>query len=413
MTHIAVLGAGISGVTTAYSLALKGYKVTVFERLRYPAMDTSFANGGQLSACNAEVWNNIGTIVKGLKWMTRRDAPLLMNPKPSWHKYSWMAEFARHITNYRSNTIKTTRMAIAAREHLFRIAEEENIDFDLERRGILHVYHNAEEFEDAKKVNALLVEGGLERNPVTNEEIKSIEPSLKGDYYAGFYTPSDSTGDIHKFTVGLAKACEARGVTFTFDAEVSSITPKEDGVRIDWHDATAPAGVPAEGHSANFDGVVICAGCASRKFAKSVGDRINIYPVKGYSITVNINDENSWHKAPYVSLLDESAKIVTSRLGDKRLRVAGTAEYNGFNRDIRADRIEPLVRWTRENFEIETEHVVPWTGLRPMMPDMMPRVQRGSKPNVYYNTGHGHLGWTLSPITAEMLLELVTHDHPI
>lgn len=413
MTHIAVLGAGISGVTTAYALAQRGYKVTVFEKRRYPAMETSFANGGQLSACNAEVWNNISTIMKGLKWMTRRDAPLLMNPKPSWHKYSWMAEFVRHIPNYKKNTLETVRLAIAAREHMFRIAETENIDFDLERRGILHVYHNAEEYAVAKQVNALLIEGGLERHAVTNDEIKSIEPALTGDYYGGYFTPSDSTGDIHKFTTGLAKACEAHGVKFIFDADVSAISAVNDGIRIDWHDATAPAGTAAEGHSVQLDGIIICAGVASRKFAKSLGDRVNIYPVKGYSITVNIPDEDSWDNAPYVSLLDESAKIVTSRLGDTRLRVAGTAEYNGNNLNIRADRIEPLVRWTRENFNIDTRSVVPWAGLRPMMPDMMPRVSKGSRPNVYYNTGHGHLGWTLSPITAELVMNLIEQDHPI
>lgn len=197
MSHIAILGAGITGVTTAYALISRGYQVTVFDKHRYPAMETSYANGGQLSACNAEVWNNTSTVFKGLKWMMRRDAPLLMNPKPSWHKYSWMAEFVRHIPNYKKNTIETARMAIAAREHLFRIAETENIDFDLEKRGILHVYHNAEEYEVAKRVNALLTQAGLERHAVTAEEIKSIEPALTGDYYAGFYTPSDSTGDIH------------------------------------------------------------------------------------------------------------------------------------------------------------------------------------------------------------------------
>jgi len=411
MSHIAILGAGITGVTTAYALISRGYQVTVFDKHRYPAMETSYANGGQLSACNAEVWNNTSTVFKGLKWMMRRDAPLLMNPKPSWHKYSWMAEFVRHIPNYKKNTIETARMAIAAREHLFRIAETENIDFDLEKRGILHVYHNAEEYEVAKRVNALLTQAGLERHAVTAEEIKSIEPALTGDYYAGFYTPSDSTGDIHKFTRGLARACENKGVKFCMDATVSTVHADEQGVRIDWHDANTPAGILTEKHSLNVDGVVVCAGVASRKIAHSLGDRVNIYPVKGYSITVKIPDEENWPKAPYVSLLDESAKIVTSRLGDTRLRVAGTAEYNGENRDIRADRIEPLVRWTRTHFDINTDEVIPWSGLRPMMPDMMPVVKAGRRPGVFYNTGHGHLGWTLSAITAEMIAEKIAATH--
>ena len=412
MSHIAVLGAGITGVTTAYALATRGYQVTVFDRHRYPAMETSYANGGQLSACNAEVWNNTSTVLKGLKWMLKRDAPLLMNPKPSWHKYSWMAEFIRHIPNYRKNTIETVRLAIAAREHLFKIADDEKIDFDLERRGILHVYHDHKDYEVAKRVNALLTQGGLERHAVTAAEIKDIEPALTGDYYAGFYTPSDSTGDIHKFTRGLARACEQKGVKFVLDAQVTTVQADDQGVRIDWHTADRPQGLVQEKNSLQFDGVVVCAGVASRKIASSLGDRVNIYPVKGYSITVNINDPQNWPKAPYVSLLDESAKIVTSRLGDTRLRVAGTAEYNGANMDIRADRIDPLTRWTRQHFDIDTEEVIPWSGLRPMMPNMMPYVRKGRLPGVYYNTGHGHLGWTLSPITAELISETIQQTLP-
>jgi D-amino-acid dehydrogenase len=154
--------------------------------------------------------------------------------------------------------------------------------------------------------------------------------------------------------------------------------------------------------------VVICAGIASRQFAAMLGDRVNVYPVKGYSITVALDDDASRDAAPWVSLLDESAKIVTSRLGANRFRVAGTAEFNGANRDIRADRIRPLVDWTRSLFPgVDTDRVTPWAGLRPMMPDMLPRVQPGKLPGVFYNTGHGHLGWTLSAATAQLIADRV------
>ena len=158
----------------------------------------------------------------------------------------------------------------------------------------------------------------------------------------------------------------------------------------------------------NFDGVVICAGVESRGFAQQLGDRVNIYPVKGYSITVNLKDTQSQEGAPNVSLLDDETKLVTSRLGLDRFRVAGTAEFNGYNRDIRADRINPLISWVKECFpRINTSSVVPWAGLRPMLPNMMPRVGQGVANNVFYNTGHGHLGWTLSAVTANMIAEKI------
>ncbi len=406
MSHIAIVGAGITGVTTAYALLERGYQVTVLDRHRYAAMETSFANGGQLSASNAEVWNSTSTIIKGLRWIFRSDAPLLLNLKPGWHKYSWLGEFVGNIGNYRTNTIETTRLAIAARRHLFAMAERENIAFDLERRGILHIYHDKASFEAGARVNALLQEGGLDRRPVTPEEIRTIEPTLRKSYYGGFFTPSDATGDIHKFTRGLADACVRRGATFIYDADVENIAPAGGGFRIDWSRESGFPDAPKD--VLNVDGVVICAGVASRHFAAMLGDRVNVYPVKGYSITVDLGTQQSRNAAPYVSLLDEAAKIVTSRLGADRFRVAGTAEFNGLNRDIRADRIQPLTDWVRRNFpDIDTEKVTPWAGLRPMMPDMMPVVRAGKQPGVFYNTGHGHLGWTLSAATAQIIAQVV------
>ncbi|MEH3146277.1 MAG: D-amino acid dehydrogenase [Methylobacterium frigidaeris] len=417
MPHIAVIGAGITGVTTAYALVERGYDVTVFDRHRYSAMETSFANGGQLSVSNAEVWNKTSTILQGIKWMMRRDAPLLVNPKPSWHKYSWMAEFIGQIGNYRANTIETVRLALASREHMFAMAERENIDFNLERRGILHFYRDKLGFEKASAVNALLQEGGLERRAITPEEIRAIEPTLKGSYHGGFFTPSDSTGDIHKFTRGLAEACARKGVRFRYDSAIEAVVPlPAGGYRIRWlpvarEDGSALTQVwePVE-----VDGVVICAGCASRDLAASLGDRLNIYPVKGYSITVNLDTPGSQDAAPTVSILDDATKIVTSRLGRDRFRVAGTAEFNGFNRDIRHDRIEPLVRWTREQFpQVATDRVVAWTGLRPMLPGMLPKVGPGKRAGIFYNTGHGHLGWTLSAATAQLAAAAVEQALPV
>ncbi|RUV82514.1 D-amino acid dehydrogenase [Mesorhizobium sp. M1A.F.Ca.IN.020.06.1.1] len=411
MSKIVVIGAGIAGVSTAYALAKQGYKITVLERRRYAAMETSFANGGQLSASNAEVWNHWSTVLKGVKWMLRKDAPLLMNPSPSWHKYSWMAEFVAHIGKYRANTIETTRLAIAARKHMFAIAKEEGIDFDHVTRGILHIYWDKAGFDHATRVNKLLSEGGLHRQSVTAEEINSIEPTLRGDFYGGFYTPSDSTGDIHKYTTGLARACERMGVEFVYDAAVQRIDRRDKFHLFYSH---AEAGGASRKTAIEADAVVICAGSQSREFAAMLGDRVNIYPVKGYSITVGLDNELAQQSAPWVSILDDNAKIVTSRLGANRLRVAGTAEFNGFNKDIRDDRIRPLVDWTRGVFpDVTTNSVIPWTGLRPMMPNMLPKVGRGRLPGVFYNTGHGHLGWTLSSATSSMLAQSVVEKLPL
>lgn len=408
MPRIAIIGAGITGVTSAYALSKLGYDVTVYDRQRYPAMETSYANGGQLSASNAEVWNSTATVLKGLRWMLKKNAPLLLNPKFSWHKYSWLAQFMAQIPHYRDNTIATTRLAIEARQHLYDMAEAEGIDFDLERRGILHIYHDAASFDTARRSNALLQAGGLERYAVSSNEARDIEPTLQTACYGGFYTPSDATGDIHKFTRGLAQACERRGVTFVQDADIHHISRDSRPYVLD---ILRDGGTQREQHEAHA--IVVCAGAASRQFARQLGDSVNIYPVKGYSISVHLDDPDSQAAAPRVSLLDEAAKIVTSRLGD-RFRVAGTAEFNGYNLDIRAERVQPLIDWTRKHFpNVKTARVVPWCGLRPMTPNMMPRVGPGKRPGVFYNTGHGHLGWTLSAATAQMLAASVEKVLPV
>ena len=416
MTRIGVIGAGISGVTAAYALRQRGYDVTVFDQNRYAAMETSFANGGQLSASNAEVWNKLSTVWQGIQWMTRRDAPLLMHPMPGWQKYSWMAEFCANIRNHRKNTLETVRLAIESRRHMFAMAERENIDFDLKRCGILHFYRDKASFDKAAKANELMVEAGLERRAVTPDEIRQIEPTLKGSYHGGFFTPSDSTGDIHKFTRGLAEACARHGVRFFYDAQVEKIVPKDGGFEVRWL-PVAPDDTKAamdRWRPIQVDGIVISAGVASRRFAAMLGDRLNIYPVKGYSITVQLHTPEAQAAAPTVSILDEATKIVTSRLGDDRFRVAGTAEFGGYNLDIRYDRIKPLIDWSREQFPgMTTDRIVAWCGLRPMMPDMMPRVGPGGRPGVFYHTGHGHLGWTLSAATAQMLADSVEKAMPV
>ncbi|WP_418887898.1 D-amino acid dehydrogenase [Mesobacterium pallidum] len=318
-----------------------------------------------------------------------------------------MAEFVAAIPQYRANTVETTRMAIAARGLLREKAERHGFEFDCENRGILHIFADKAEFDHAAEVNTLLAKGGLERRAVAPEEIRQIEPALSGAFYCGYHTESDFTGDIHRYTTGLATSIERGGAVLRFGTDVEAIAIDGNGVRLTWSRNN-------ESQIEVFDAIVVCAGVESRNIATQLGDRVNVYPVKGYSITVRLDDEESQRAAPWISLLDDAAKVVTSRLGKDRFRIAGTAEFNGHNLDIRDDRVRPLVKWCERFFPgVSTEHAIPWAGLRPMMPNMMPKVGPGRRPRVFYNTGHGHLGWTLSAVTAEMISDQIAGAMPV
>ncbi|NBX07720.1 MAG: FAD-dependent oxidoreductase, partial [Proteobacteria bacterium] len=306
MKHFAVIGAGITGITTAWVLRQRGYDVTVFDRHRYPAMETSFANGGQLSASNAEVWTNINTILKGLKWLFKSDAPLSMNLRPSWHKYSWLASFASQCGNYEKNTVATAKLAIESRRYMAEFAHAAGVEFDREDSGILHIYKKEADFAHAHKVTDMLAKAGLLRRQLTPEEVYEIEPALQARVIGGYFTDSDFTGDIHKFTNGLAEAARHAGVQFAMNTEITDIHHEGEGPHLFWKE------LDGEEKDQSFDGVVITAGVMSRKLASALGDRVNVYPVKGYSITVDLKDAASQAAAPTVSLLDDAAKIVTA-----------------------------------------------------------------------------------------------------
>lgn len=407
--RIAIIGGGVTGVTTAHALALRGLDVTAYERHAYPAMEASFANGAQISVCNSEVWNSWTNVAKGIGWLLSPGAPLLLSPWPTWHKISWLAEFVAAISRHDANTIATVRLALRSRERLLEIAAAEGIAFDLERRGILNVYETAADYRAGEAASRLLAAGGLERQALSPAEIAALEPALRGTFYGGFYTPTDYTGDIHAFTFGLAAACARRGVVFRNGRDVTAVEPSHGGIVISHRAAAGSIGAADStgGGSVErsaYDAIVVCAGVGSRRIGRALGDRLNIYPVKGYSLTVDLADAQSRDQAPWVSILDDKAKIVSSRLGPNRLRIAGTAELSGYNLDIRAARIAPLVAWCRKRYPgVSTRQTTPWAGLRPMLPTMLPRVGPGRLRGVYYNTGHGHLGWTLAAATAEAI----------
>ena len=375
---IAVVGAGITGITTAYFLAKAGHEVVIYDKRKYPAMATSYANGGQLSASNAETWNSWKNITKGMKWMLKADAPLKFNPSFDIDKYTWIFKFIKAIPQAQDNTLKTCEWALKAHSLYKQIAKEENISFDMVEKGILHIYTDKNEFENARKINKIYNKAGLERWEVSAKECLEIEPALvpPPKLLGGFFNDTDFTGDIHKFCVNLFHVLQTRYKVKHIQRELNTLRDIPKGP------------------------VVVCAGVHSRELAKSIGDNLPIYPVKGYSITIKNPDI-----APWTSMLDDEAKIVTARLGKDRLRVAGTAEFNGYNTDIIQKRIRPLIDWSERMFPgINTEYITPWAGLRPMTPNMMPIVKQSNRSkNVYYNTGHGHLGWTLSAYTASVI----------
>jgi D-amino-acid dehydrogenase len=391
---VAVIGAGIAGITTAYYLAREGYKVTVFEQERYPAMQTSFANGGQVSVSNSEVWTTWGNVKKGIKWMFKKDAPLLIRPRLDWAQWKWMTKFLWNTVKgeYVRNTAETIRLGIESRALYRKIIEEEGLIFDQSYCGILHFYKDHQYLENAESVKELYNAGGCEWDILTPLQTKSMDPALSSieGVVGGAWTPSDWTGDIHKFCYEMEYLLTHKyGVEFRYGDKIRRAHDFE--ILEDYYDA-----------------IVIAAGVGSEKLANIVGDSLGIYPVKGYSITINNVDPKY---LPKVSLLDDQAKIVTSTLGN-RLRVAGTAELAGEDYDIRRDRIQPLLDWVHTNFpNINTHDYTQWACLRPMTSNMMPVVKQSKKnPKIFYHAGHGHLGWTLSPATAKQIVWLIKND---
>ena len=406
MKNIAVIGAGITGINSAYFLAKKGHKVTVFDSEKYAGMSTSFSNGGQISVCNSETWTNWTNVSRGIKWMFKEDAPLYVRPLPNLFdfsdtisKYLWLSEFLYTSLSgkHKSNSEKVFSMALKSRNLYLKIIEEEKIEFDFLQKGILQFFHSSKDLEKACLKKEWVESMGVEWEHLTFEQIKELEPTLSHNksIVGGIYTKSDATGDIHKYCIELGKVLKNKyQVEFKYDEQVNQIKGADLPI------------ISTNNEELIFDKVVISAGVNTEYFKRKFGDKFRIYPVKGYSITIDL-DEESQAFAPFVSLKDESNKLVCARLGN-RLRVAGTAELDGYNKDIREHRIRPLLDWVHSYFpEISTESYLPWTGLRPMTSDMMPVVQASKKKNIFYNSGHGHLGWTLGTYTAKYLSDVI------
>ena len=392
MKTVAIVGSGIAGVIPAYYLAKQGYSVTIIDQERYPAMRCSYANGGQVSVSNSEVWNTWSNVGKGLRWMFKKDAPLYVSPKVEWRKIRWMAKFLYHtlIKDHIPNTASTIQLGVTSRNLYKQIIADENLQFDQSECGILHIYKDQKYFDAANFIAPVYTANGCKWELLDKQQSEKIEPAIKdsNNIIGGVWTQDDWVGDIHKFCNELTQVLTNKyGVKFLQGVKIDDLNRLSD----------------------LYDKVVVAAGSESAKLAKTIGDNLNIYPVKGYSITIPLRDPRSFNAAPKASILDDEEKIVCSKLGD-RLRVAGTAELVGENYDIKRDRIDPLLKWVQKNFpQIDCREYSSWACLRPMTPNMMPIISKSKKKtNVYYHTGHGHLGWTLSPATAKQLIGIMS-----
>jgi len=391
------LGAGVIGVTSAWYLAEAGHEVTVVERHAHPGLETSFANGGQISAGHAEPWAKPAALPKILKWIGREDAPLLFRPRLDWAQWRWGLGFLRECMpgRFERNSRLLAGLAGYSRDCLQALRRSAEIHYDELTRGILQFATREADFEVLRKQSDIMRSFGAQREVKTAAECLALEPALKNSREAvvgGLYDPHDESGDAFKFTAALAEKARARGVQFRYGHTVTRIEAVGDRVQ----------GVDG----VRGDAYVVALGSYSPLFLKRLGIRIPVYPLKGYSITLETRE------GPTVSLTDEAAKIVISRLGN-RLRAAGTAELTGYDTSINETRCNAILQRIRTLFPgIVPGEVKTWAGLRPATPSNVPVIGRTRFANLFLNTGHGTLGWTLACGSGRALADIVSNRKP-
>ena len=411
---VIVLGAGIVGTASAWFLNKAGHDVTVIERQPGAAQETSFANGCQISVSHAEPWANPAAPLKVLKWLGKEDAPLLFRFRPEWLQWRWGMAFLRQCTATRTadNIRQIVSIAEYSRQTLQAVRAETGVDYDCLTKGILHFYTDEEEFRQSLPAAKLMRDLGCPRNTISADEVVKIEPSLasiRSKIVGGDFTATDESGDVYKFTTGLATKAVEAGVDFRFNTTVTRLLTEGSGAatRISGVEVIDGAGRHQVLHA---DAFVLAMGSFSVELAKPLGIDLMIYPGKGYSATYQITNPD---RAPTVSLTDDGYKLVISRLGD-RLRVAGTCEINGYSRELNMTRCEAITRRTRELFPdaCDYENPVYWTGLRPLTPSNVPYIGKTRISNLFLNTGHGTLGWTMGCGSGRAIAEIVSGRMP-
>ena len=406
---VLVLGAGVVGVSSAWYLSKAGHEVTVIDRQSAAGLETSFANGGQISVSHAEPWSNPHAPLRALSWMGREDAPLLFRLRWDTALLDWSLRFLRECTpgRTRANMRNIVALALYSRSQLQALRAETSIAYDHLQRGILHFYTDQHEYAAAVGAAAIMREFGCERRTVSADECVAIEPALAAArplLVGGDYTAADESGDAHLFTQQLAALSTARGVVFRYGVAIEKL--------VEANGAITGVQVKTENGAEllTADAYVLALGSYTPLLLRPLGIRLPVYPAKGYSATLNLDAKSI---APSVSLTDDGHKLVFSRLG-QRLRIAGTAEFNGYNTELNDVRCRALMQRATRLFPELRPLGEPelWCGLRPATPSNVPFIGRSALANLFLNTGHGTLGWTMACGSAAALADIVSGRTP-
>ena len=402
---VVVLGAGVVGVTTAYYLAKAGHEVTVIDRQGGPALETSFGNAGEVSPGYASPWAAPGIPQKAIKWLMMEHAPLILRPQIDTEMLGWLIAMLGNCTKtrYALNKARMVRLAEFSRDRLSALRAETGIAYDQRMQGTLQLFREQTHLDHVGKDTAVLRAGGVPFEVLDRAGCIAAEPGLANcaeTIVGGLRLPNDETGDCFKFTHALAKLAESLDVTFQYDTRIEEMLI--GGGRI--------ASVRTDRGTVSADAFVVALGSFSRRLIKPLGLSLPVYPVKGYSITAQIVDAD---RAPVSTLLDETYKIAITRLGD-RIRVGGMAEISGYNNELPPRRRATLNRSVGSLFPGagDLENASYWSGLRPMTPDGTPVIGKTALPNLFLNTGHGTLGWTMACGSAHVLADIVSGRAP-
>ncbi|MGF6369561.1 D-amino-acid dehydrogenase [Paraburkholderia sp. RAU6.4a] len=402
--RVVVLGSGVVGVTSAYYLARAGHEVTVIDREAGPALETSFANAGQISPGYASPWAAPGVPLKAVKWMFQKHAPLAIRVDGTAFQLQWMWQMLQNCTapRYAVNKGRMVRLAEYSRDCLQALRADTGIEYEGRTGGTLQVFRTQQQFDGAAKDIAVLQEANVPYELLTADELAKAEPALAAVSHklaGGLRLPGDETGDCQMFTTRLAALAEELGVKFRYNTSIDALAMA--GGRI--------AGVQCGSELVRADSFVVALGSYSTRFLDGIV-KLPVYPLKGYSITAPIVDAAA---APVSTVLDETYKIAITRFDD-RIRVGGMAEIVGFDKSLRQARRETLELSVNDLFPGggDTSKATFWSGLRPMTPDGTPIVGRTPVPNLFLNTGHGTLGWTMSCGSGQLLADLMSGKQP-